>query len=197
MTMKSLVMIITVGVSLLLASCGSSTAITTYTIGGTVYGLAGTGLVLQDNGGDNLTITTSGTFVFATALASGASYAVTVLTQPSSPAQTCTVTVGSGTATANISATEVTCNTNSFTVGVTVSGLAGSGFALQDNGASSLPVSANGNYTFGTAITRGSTYNVTVLTQPSSPAQICGVTNGFGTATIANITGIQVACVTT
>jgi serine/threonine protein kinase, bacterial len=32
----------------------------TVTIGGTVTGLAGTGLVLQNNGGDNLTVTAEG-----------------------------------------------------------------------------------------------------------------------------------------
>src|SRR3954453_5742796 len=56
-----------------------------FTIGGNVAGLAGTGLVLQNNGADNLSVTASGTFTFATAVKSGAAYAVTVLTQPSSP----------------------------------------------------------------------------------------------------------------
>ena len=40
-----------------------------FTIGGTVSGLSGTGLVLEDNGGDNLTITKSGPFVFPTSVA--------------------------------------------------------------------------------------------------------------------------------
>src|SRR5215831_20631647 len=39
---------------------------TKYTIGGTVTGLSGTGLVLQDNGGDNLAVSASGPFTFAT-----------------------------------------------------------------------------------------------------------------------------------
>ncbi|HEV7135091.1 MAG TPA: beta-propeller fold lactonase family protein, partial [Steroidobacteraceae bacterium] len=67
-------------------------------IGGTVTGLTGTGLVLLDNAGDNLSVTQNGTFTFATAVATGAAYAVTVGTQPSSPTQNCTVTNGSGTA---------------------------------------------------------------------------------------------------
>src|ERR1700727_487672 len=71
-------------------STGGSGTGTGFTIGGTVSGLTGTGLVLQDNGGDNLTITKSGPFVFPTSVTSA--YAVSVLTQPTSPAQSCVVT---------------------------------------------------------------------------------------------------------
>jgi 6-phosphogluconolactonase (cycloisomerase 2 family) len=66
------------------------------TIGGTVTGLAGTGLVLQNNTGDDLALAANGSFTFATSLASGAAYAVTVKTQPSVPAQRCTVANGTG-----------------------------------------------------------------------------------------------------
>ena len=69
----------------------------TYTLGGTVSGLKGSGLVLQNNGGDSLTISTNSTFTFATTLANGAGYSVAVLTQPTGPAQTCTVDNGTGT----------------------------------------------------------------------------------------------------
>ena len=37
----------------------------TYSVGGRVSGLSGT-VVLQDNGGDNLTVTANGSFTFAT-----------------------------------------------------------------------------------------------------------------------------------
>ena len=46
----------------------------TYSVGGTVSGLTGT-VVLQDNGGDNLSVAANGSFSFATQLASGAAYA--------------------------------------------------------------------------------------------------------------------------
>jgi 6-phosphogluconolactonase (cycloisomerase 2 family) len=85
------------------------------TIGGTVTGLTGTGLVLQDNGGDNLTVSANGAFTFATALASGTAYAVTVLTQPTG--QTCTVTAGSGT-TGSSMGTNVAVNCGSATASV-------------------------------------------------------------------------------
>jgi sugar lactone lactonase YvrE len=48
-----------------------------------VSGLTGTGLVIQDNGGDNLLINADGRSEFATSLSTGAAYNVTVLTQPS------------------------------------------------------------------------------------------------------------------
>ena len=59
-----------------------------YTIGGTIAGLSGTGLVLQDNGGDNLAISANGSFAFATPIASGATYNVTWSTRSTSPSQT-------------------------------------------------------------------------------------------------------------
>ena len=55
---------------------------TTYTIGGTVSGLTGTGLVLQDNGGNNLSISANGTFTFSNSVARGATYSVTVPPSP-------------------------------------------------------------------------------------------------------------------
>jgi galactose oxidase-like protein len=165
------------------------------TIGGTVSGLTGSGLVLQNNGGDNLSITANGSFTFATKIANGATYAVTVLTQPSSPQQTCTVTNGSGTATNNVTNVQVSCSTAMFTVGGTVSGLSGTGqgLVLQNNGGDNLAVNANGSFTFKTTLTGGSAYKVTVSTQPSNPTEVCSVANGSGTAT-ANVTNVQVTC---
>ena len=44
-------------------SCTANTA--SFTVGGSVSGLSGT-VVLQDNGGDDLSVTASGPFTFAT-----------------------------------------------------------------------------------------------------------------------------------
>jgi len=197
-------MIIAVVALLFLSSCGGSSGgsggkgggstTTTYTIGGSVSGLSGTGLVLQDNGGNNLSITANGSFTFSTGVASGGAYSVTVGTQPASPAQTCTVTNGSGTATANVTNVQVACTTTTtYTIGGTVSGLSGTGLVLQDNGDDNLSITANGPFTFATALASGATYAVTVSVQPSSPSQTCTVTNGTGTAT-ANVTNVTVAC---
>ena len=72
------------------------TAPATYTIGGTVKGLKGSGLVLQNNVGDDLPIAADGRFTFTTPIARDAEYAVTVMSQPGSPTQTCTVNNGNG-----------------------------------------------------------------------------------------------------
>jgi Concanavalin A-like lectin/glucanases superfamily len=68
-------------------------------VGGLLSGLTpGESITLQNNSGDNLTLSANGTFTFATPVAGGADYGVAILTPPSSPiAQTCTVWDGSGT----------------------------------------------------------------------------------------------------
>ncbi|SNS83658.1 hypothetical protein SAMN06265795_107119 [Noviherbaspirillum humi] len=64
----------------------------TYTLGGSVNGLTGSGLVLA-NGTDTVSVAAGSTsFVFPTAVADGTSYGVAVLTQPAG--QTCSVTNG-------------------------------------------------------------------------------------------------------
>jgi proprotein convertase subtilisin/kexin type 2 len=164
-----------------------------YTVGGTITGLSGT-VVLQNNSGNNLAVSANGAFTFTTPLASGSAYAVTVLTQPTGPSQTCTVTNGSGTVgSTNVTNVSVSCTTNSFTIGGTVSGLAGTGLVLQNNGGNSLAIAGNGGFTFSTQILSGATYTVTVLTQPTS--QTCTVTAGSGTVGAANVTSVAVNCV--
>jgi alpha-tubulin suppressor-like RCC1 family protein len=195
---KPWLLFLTIAAPVLLASCGSSTAPTTYTIGGNISGLTGTGLVLQYNSGNNLTVNSSGPFIFANAITSGSMYTVTILTQPSNPAQTCTViSGGSGTANSDIVIVQIACENNTFTVGGTVSGLAGSALVLQDNGAGNLTINSNGAFTFSSPAQKGSNYLVTVLTQPTGPAQTCNVSNGVGNNISGNVTAVQVTCYNT
>jgi len=97
----------------------------TYTVGGTVSGLTGAGLVLQNNGGDNLARNADGAFTFTSPVASGGAYNVTVSAQPSSPAQTCTPASNTGTVTANVTNVAINCVTNPTTVGEADIGPAG------------------------------------------------------------------------
>jgi len=85
---------------------------TTYSVGGTVSSLTGSGLILQNNGGNDLSVNQDGSFTFGAEVDSGASYSVTVLTQPTGPSQTCSVANGTGTATADVNNVSVTCVDN-------------------------------------------------------------------------------------
>ena len=172
---------------------GGNNNATTFTIGGKVSGLLGIGMVLEDNGGDDLTVAGNGTFTFATAV--NGAYSVTVKTQPNSPVQLCKVTNGSGTATANITTVQVNCGGGGLTVGGSVSGLIGSGLVLQDNGGDNFIVTGYGNvpFTFASSLNAGATYAVTVLTQPSNPTQTCTVVNATGTVN-SNVTNVEVIC---
>lgn len=69
------------------------------TVGGDIEGLAGGGLTLRNNGGDDVPVGSSEDgFVFPTSLVEGDSYDVTVSVQPWAPAQSCEVINGQGTA---------------------------------------------------------------------------------------------------
>ena len=172
----------------------------TYTVGGTVSGLEGTGMVLQNNAGDDLSIDSNGSFTFSTSLVQNAAYDVTVLTQPNTPGQNCVVTNGSGlVADANVTNIQVNCSTTTsgFTVGGTVAGLEGSGMVLQNNLGDDLAVEANGAFTFPTRLDNSAAYDVTVLAQPNTPDQDCVVSNGSGVISDANVTSVQVNCTPT
>ena len=163
------------------------------TVGGSVSGLSGSGLVLQNNGGDDLGISVNGDFTFATALASGETYNVTVLVQPSSPNQVCSVTNGSGTmANADVTDVSVSCVTNTYTIGGNVNGLSGSGLVLQNNSDDDLEVAADGDFEFAMPLNDGSQYDVTVLTHPSD--QNCEITGGSGTLNGENVSTVRVVC---
>ena len=169
----------------------------TFTVGGNVNGLAGSGLVLRNNGGDDILIPLAGPFAFTfSAHADGAPYAVTVNTQPTGLSQTCTVSNDSGTlAGADVTDVTVNCVTDTFTVGGTVSGLTGSGLVLQNTGGDDILVPPAGPFAFTfPAQVDGSAYSVTVLTQPTGPSQACTVTDGGGTLAGTDITDVTVTC---
>jgi hypothetical protein len=85
-----------------------------------------------------------------------------------------------------------------FTVGGTISSLTGS-VSLELDGTTPTSTqtqafSANGSFTFNTALAAGSDWTVSVATQPTG--QTCSVTNGSGSNISANVTNVQVNCVT-
>ena len=168
----------------------------TYTIGGTVTGLTSGTLVLQDNSGDNLSITNGGAFTFSGALFDQAAYDVTVLSQPS--AQTCTVGNGSGTVQgSNVTGVTVGCTANSsqtFTIGGSITGLSGSVALQEAAGGSVQTFTANGTFAFSTKLSGRAPYDVTVTSQPTG--QTCVVNGGSGTVGTSNVASVTVSCST-
>ncbi|MBS0567947.1 MAG: hypothetical protein JSS59_11155 [Proteobacteria bacterium] len=84
-----------------------------YTVGGTVSGLAGPGLVLRmAPEAQTVTVNANGAFVFPIPLGDGADYQVDVTSQPGSPPQSCTTSTGSGTIVgSSVTSVQVTCKT--------------------------------------------------------------------------------------
>lgn len=172
----------------------------TFSVGGSVSGLLGGGLVLQNNGRNNLSVTGDGAFTFTEELASNSDYNVQVAQQPSSPTQTCSVVNDSGrgrVTTADITSVQISCSTANFTVGGSITNLAGTGLVLQNNGGDDLRIDAGSTFTFPTGVPSGAPYHVTVAAQPTGPAQQCDPVSNTGTVTDANVSSVQINCVTT
>ena len=182
-----------------LSACGGSSSSgtttppppATYTLGGSVNGLAGAGLVLGNNGASLAVGAGSTTFTFANALTAGTAYAVTVQGSPNG--QTCSVANGTGTVgTANVSNVVVTCSNQSYSLGGSISGLNGTGLVLA-NGTDQLTVASGAtSFTLPTKVAFSSSYQVTVATQPQGLS--CAVQNGTSTMGAGNVTNITVTC---
>jgi len=164
-----------------------------YTVGGTISGLTASGLVLA-NGSDTLSVSSgASSFTMPTPVAYTSAYDVTVQTQPTG--LTCSVSNGTGTmGTAAVTNITVACSATTYTVGGTISGLTASGLVLLDNGGDPTTISANATqFTMNTGLAYGSTYAITVQTQPAG--LVCSVSNGTGTVGAADVTSVSIACV--
>jgi uncharacterized repeat protein (TIGR03803 family) len=168
----------------------------TYTLSGTVSGLASAEQLVLINGGvsDSVTVLGSGngSFTFATPVPYNGSYAVTVGTQPTG--QTCSVANGTGSGVvANVTTVAVTCATGTYTLSGSLSGLGnGEQVTLLNNMSNPLTLTADGPFSFTTPVPYNGSYSVTVGTQPTG--QICSVTGGSGSAVSANISSVTVTC---
>jgi hypothetical protein len=183
----------------------------TYTIGGTLIGLAPSAAVHVLNGADSVPISVNGSFTLPTAVVSGGNYSITVGTPTST--QTCAVQKGSGTiASANITNVVVYCTYNvsnatlnntytaalanfGFTNSGTVSPLDADSTAVYNgNGGISLTSTINIAGTIASGVQQSSTYDV-ITTDAISSVGIegvnadatAGVTVQSGTAPLAAI----------
>jgi hypothetical protein len=162
-----------------------------YKVGGTINGLTANGLVLA-NGSDTVNVASgAGSFTMPRAVASGGGYAVTVQSQPAG--QNCTVSNGTGTVgTSDVTNIGVSCVASDYTLSGKINGLTANGLVLANNGATVSPGANATSFTFGPVLTVGSSYAVSVQTQPAGLT--CSVANGSGTAGAANVTDVAVTC---
>ena len=195
---SKLPMLFTLVLSTLLYGCssGGGGPAPTYTVGGSVSGLAsGATLVLQNNGVGTLNVTGNGSYQFETPLTTNTAYNVTILTQPNN--HSCQISGGSGTVAAQaVTTITISCTLDpSYTLGGSVSGLSTGNLVVQKSSGStttSHTLSANGPYTLDGTLFAGSTYSVTIPTQPNNHS--CQISNGSGTVANANISNIDISC---
>jgi hypothetical protein len=185
-------------IALTLAACGGKAS---FPINGTVSGLSYDGLVLTTNGMDLSVPKSATSFSFPNTISYGETYAVTVKAPPAH--QSCTTVSQStgletATGTAGLYASinlSLTCYLNTYSIGGNVTGLTSEGLTLTNGSAGGTVtlVAATTTYVFGNLVAYGSSYGVSILTQPAN--DICTVSNPTGVMGDALINNINVTCV--
>lgn len=173
-----------------LAACGGSGG--NLYLGGSVIGLAKTGLILQ-NGDEELPVASgASSFYFTNLIKSEDRYDIKIKQQPTGA--TCTIASGSGKANSYSASTAVvSCITDQYTLGGSISGLTATGLILA-NGASQIsPLANSTKFVFPATVGDGASYNVGVLQNP--PGLACTISNPFGTMGSKNNDTLIVACV--
>jgi hypothetical protein len=173
----------------------------THFVGGSIHGLKGMGLALQNNKQDTINLLQDGTFRFASPLHTGDGYNVIVSSQPTNPTQRCVVSNGIGTiGTSNVTNLDVGCTVTSFKVSGTVTGLTGIGLVLALTGGPGgghmademVSIPLNGSFTFPNLVPSGDSYNIMPIHTPDK--QTCTVMNGLGTVIDKDIMNVAVTC---
>ncbi len=89
------------------AAAASSLALSSFSVGGTVFGLSG--IISVSLNGTAESISSNGSYTFSSKLNSGTAYSVSIVSYPTG--QNCTLTNSSGTITANVSNVDISCST--------------------------------------------------------------------------------------
>lgn len=161
-------------------------------IKGSITGLQGSGLVMQLNGARDITPLAGQLNFFFIDVPKKTSYTITVKTQPVFPSQTCVVGNGIGVANADVDTPTLVCTTNTYSVRGAINGLTGTGLTLLINGGSAQSIPAGANVFAFAGIPSGSSFVVTIGTQPSG--QTCTLNNGSNSIGAADVTSVVVTC---
>ena len=146
-----------------LAACGGSGG--NLYLSGQVSNLAKDGLILL-NDGERLSVPAGQTsFVFTKLVKTDDRYDISIAQQPKGAV--CTITNGVGKATSYSASTAlVSCETNTYPLSGTITGLTAGGLRLVMGPNGTSPLAGTNSYTF-EKVADGAKYGITVLTQPT------------------------------
>ncbi|MES2076538.1 MAG: hypothetical protein V4462_13060 [Pseudomonadota bacterium] len=180
-----------------LAACGGGNG--NMVLGGRIGGLTQPGMILKNGSWEAKPAAGDATFQFAELIADDKEFFIEITQQPSN--SKCSIINNKNKAnTYTVSQTEVTCVTDSYALGGTVTGLdAGDGSLVLTNGKESAavpaPATAGAPVKFSLPkVMVGAAYGVTVLTSPTGGARNCVVSNGNGTMATSAIDNVTVVC---
>ena len=181
--------------ALSLSACGGSSG--NLYISGTAINVTKPGLVLTNNGGDDLAVDASGRFTFSKLVDTDAGYNVQVKSVPTNveKKEDCIVIRGSGKAVFSVSDIEVICTIRSHALGGTIIGLAGASNLVLVNGSDRKDIApaATATQTFAMApVPEDSAYGISILRQPDG--RTCTVEKPSGKMLTADINDIVVRC---
>lgn len=196
---------VAVACALGLAACGGDNG--NLLLGGSVSGLTKSGLILQNNGGSDLAVPAGATgFAFPDLIGTDTAFNVTIKAGTPAGAK-CEIANGKGKSGAyNVTSIIVSCVTDTYTLGGSVSGLDVEGLTIVNGsdsqtikaGSTTFTMNKNMTATDGTPyvtgkVPDGAPYGLTVLTQPAGRS--CSIANGVGTMGSADRNDVVITCI--
>lgn len=180
-----------------LAACGGGNG--NMVLGGTIIGLTQPNMLLKNGSWEVKPGAGDTTFRFADLIADDKNFFIEIAKQPDN--SKCTIANNRNKAnTYTVVQTVVTCVTDSYALGGTVTGLdAGDGSLVLANGKETAavpkPATAGAPVKFSLPMVMvGAPYGVTVLTSPGGTAKNCVVSNGNGVMGTSAIDNVTVVC---
>lgn len=180
-----------------LGACGGGNG--NMVLGGTIKGLTQPGMILKNGSWEAKPAAFAPTFQFAELIADDKDFFIDIAKQPDN--SHCEIANNKNKAnTYTVVQTVVTCVTDSYPLGGTVTGLdAGDGALVLANGketaAVPAPATAGAPVKFSLPkVMVGAAYGVTVLTSPGGSAKNCVVSNSNGTMATSAIDNVTVVC---
>ncbi|MES2151534.1 MAG: hypothetical protein V4508_17290 [Pseudomonadota bacterium] len=183
-----------------LSACGGKAM---FDVGGNIGGLVYSGLVLTNSGSDLAVAAGATSYKFPNQIAYGDSFNISVKTNPlhQSCAPLGADTTGHTIDTAGrmaVISVGVACSLDQHKIGGTIVGMSAAGLVLTNGTAGGIytavaPTGADIVYEFGSLVTYGVSYGVSVLTNPAG--QKCTVANSTAVMGDTDVTNIIVTCV--